>query len=54
MRDKWKGFRRSGCGLTEVLTWNFPGGTEENHGRLRKAGIPAYTQSKHLINISLE
>jgi hypothetical protein len=30
----WKGFWWSGCGLTEVLSWSFPGGTEENHKHL--------------------
>jgi hypothetical protein len=35
MIDEWyieKELEGSGCGSIEVLSWNFPGATEENHG----------------------
>jgi hypothetical protein len=27
----WRGFERRGCGQIEVLFWDLPGETEENH-----------------------
>jgi hypothetical protein len=31
----------SGRGLINALSWNLPGGTEGNHGKLRIAGVLA-------------
>jgi hypothetical protein len=44
----WKGFQGSSSGLIEILSWNLPGGTEENHGS------PAEIQAMHVPNTSAE
>jgi hypothetical protein len=48
---------RSVRGLRNVLSWQFPGGTEENHEKLwpRKiAGDPAEIRTEHLPNTSAD
>lgn len=38
----------SGHGLIEILSWNFPGGTEEVHEKsLKLAGVPAEIRTDH-------
>lgn len=44
----WKGFEGSSNSLFEVLSWNLPGGTEEDHGS------PAEIQAMRLPNTSAE
>jgi hypothetical protein len=45
----------SDSGLIEVLTRNFPGGTEENHeNSIWTAGDPAEIRTEYFLNTNLE
>jgi hypothetical protein len=41
-------------GLTELLAWYFPQGTEERHETPKDSPVPAEIRTKHLPNTSLE
>ena len=36
-----------GCGLIQALLWHLPRGTQENHEKLRTAGVPTQTGARH-------